>query len=76
MLKICIYIGINADVTLEDNGRTECEDRARILKQNSQFQPNLKILKVFQSVFFQSVFFQSVFIQSVFLWNVPDLRVF
>ena len=26
-----IYTGINADVTLEDNGRTECEDRARIL---------------------------------------------
>ena len=39
MLKICIYTGINADVTLEDDGRrttTECEDRARILKQNSQ----------------------------------------
>ena len=39
MLKICIYTGINADVTLEDgrtHGRTECEDRARILKQNSQ----------------------------------------
>ena len=36
MLKICIYIGINADVTLEDGQRTtECEDRA-ILKQNSQ----------------------------------------
>ena len=33
MLKICIYTGINADVTLEDNGRTtECEDRARILE--------------------------------------------
>ena len=38
MLKICLYTGINADVTLEDNGqRTECEDRARILKQNSQY---------------------------------------
>ena len=36
MLKICIYTGINADVTLEDGQRTECEDRARILKQNSQ----------------------------------------
>ena len=37
MLKICIYIGINADVTLEDGQRTtECEDRA-ILKQNSQY---------------------------------------
>ena len=35
MLKICIYTGINADVTLDD-ARTECEDRARILKQNSQ----------------------------------------
>ena len=30
MLKICIYTGINADVTLEDGQRTECEDRARI----------------------------------------------
>ena len=36
MLKICIYTGINADVTLEDGRTTECEDRARILKQNSQ----------------------------------------
>ena len=36
MLKICIYTGINADVTLEDARTTECEDRARILKQNSQ----------------------------------------
>ena len=35
--EICIYTGINADVTLEDGQRTECEDRARILKQNSQF---------------------------------------
>ena len=35
MLKICIYTGINADVSLDD-ARTECEDRARILKQNSQ----------------------------------------
>ena len=35
ILKICINTGINADVTLED-ARTECEDRARILKQNSQ----------------------------------------
>ena len=36
MLKICIYIGINAHVTLVHGQRTECEDRARILKQNSQ----------------------------------------
>ena len=45
MLKICIYTGINADVTLEDgrtDGRTECEDRARILKQNSQKDRNTK----------------------------------
>ena len=34
MLKIYIYIGINAHVTFVD-GRTESEDRA-ILKQNSQ----------------------------------------
>ena len=40
MLKICIYTGINADVTLED-ARTECEDRARILKQNSQLKCSL-----------------------------------
>ena len=36
MLKVCIYAGINADVSLDD-AQTECEDRARILKQNSQF---------------------------------------
>ena len=39
MLKINIYIGINAHVTIvtTDDGRTtECEDRA-ILKQNSQY---------------------------------------
>ena len=41
MLKICIYTGINADVTLDD-ARTECEDRARILKQNSQLQKENK----------------------------------
>ena len=35
MLKICIYTGINADVSLDD-AQTKCEDRARILKQNSQ----------------------------------------
>ena len=36
MLKINIYIGINAHVTIVTDGqRTECEDRA-ILKQNSQ----------------------------------------
>ena len=40
MLKICIYTGINADVTLEDGRTTECEDSA-ILKQNSQFQIRL-----------------------------------
>ena len=39
MLKIYIYIGINAHVTLVHGRRTECEDRARILKQNSQFEP-------------------------------------
>ena len=35
--QICIYIGINADVTLV-HGRTtttECEDRARILKKKN-----------------------------------------
>ena len=58
MLKICIYTGINADVTLEDGRtdgqRTECEDRARILKQNSQFDETMlecwvmnNILKIF-----------------------------
>ena len=31
-------VKITWDVTFEDNGRTtECEDRARILKQNSQW---------------------------------------
>ena len=49
MLKICIYTGINADVTLEDNGRTtECEDRA-ILKQNSQFCFHMSIHRVISS---------------------------
>ena len=38
MLKIYIYIGINAHVTLV-HARTEREDRARILKQNSQLTP-------------------------------------
>ncbi len=46
MLKICIYIGINADVTLEDGQRTtECEDRA-ILKQNSQYYANIFVLSL------------------------------
>ena len=37
MLKIYIYIGINAHVTIvTDDGRTESEDRA-ILKQNLQY---------------------------------------
>ena len=31
-------VEIRWDVTLEDSRRTECEDRARILKQNSQFE--------------------------------------
>ena len=41
-------VKIRWGVTLEDARTTECEDRARILKQNSQFFN-------FQSVFLQSV---------------------
>ena len=51
MLKINIYIGINAHVTIvtTDDGRrtTECEDRA-ILKQNSQLQYSKMHLKPIQ----------------------------
>ena len=40
-------VKIRWGVTLEDNGRrTECEDRARILKQNSQYGGSLNSQKI------------------------------